>query len=78
MGDSKTRGLEDDMFTKGRCGVRDNVDLRTCGPGEDVNWDMWTRRRVDLGTCGTRGLWDSVKCGLRDVWTWEQCGLWDV
>ena len=58
MGDSKTRGLEDDMFTKGRCGARDNMDLRTCGLR-----DVWTRRRCELGHV------DSETCGLGDVWT---------
>ena len=30
------------MRAKGRCGIKDGVDLRTCGPG-----DVWTQGSVD-------------------------------
>ena len=66
MRDSKTLGLGDD-WTKGRCGVREDVDLGMCGLV-----DEWTRGceqgdvnfgRGGSGTCGFKDM------DLRAMWT---------
>ena len=78
-------GLEDvwrlvglgDLWYKGRCGVRDDVDSGTC---------QWTQGCVDREAYGD--LWDLGTCGLGDdveferygrvdlrTWSWGQIGL---
>ena len=44
---------------------RDDMDLGTCGFGEDVNF----------GKCGTRGIVESGMCGLGDDVYFGKCGL---
>ena len=54
-------------------GLEDDVDLGTCGLG-----DVWTRRSVESGTCGTLRLVDSGMCGLGNDVYFRTCGLGGV
>ena len=69
-----------DLWYKGRCGVRDDVDSGTC---------QWTQGCVDREAYGD--LWDSGTCGLGDdvefgrygrvdlrTWSWGQIGRMEL